>query len=90
MTKYRKKPVVIEAFQWTKIGNFVEWKSLPTWLTEAYEKGNILMLTDSIEIKTLKGWYKADVGDWIIQGIKGEIYPCKDEMFKLTYELVEN
>ena len=87
--KYRKKPVVIEAFQWTNKGNFVDWKSLPEWFTEAYEKGDILLLTDGVEIKTLEGQLKANVGDWIIQGIKGEIYPCKPDIFEATYEEVK-
>ncbi len=87
--KFRKKPIEIEAFQWLLKGNFINWKSLPKWLTEAYEKGDIFVLTDGIEIKTLEGWYKANIGDWIIQGIKGEIYPCKPDIFEMTYEPVE-
>lgn len=87
--KFRKKPIVIEAFQWLHQGNFVKWRSLPKWFITAYEKGDVLPLTDGIEIHTLEGWYKANVGDWIIQGIKGEIYLCRPDVFELTYEKVE-
>lgn len=87
--KFRKKPVVIEAYQWNVKGNFVNWKLLPDWFTEAYEKGDVLLLTDGIEIKTLEGQLKANVGDWIIKGVKGEIYPCKPDIFEMTYEPVE-
>lgn len=89
MAKYRKKPVVIEAFQWNIKGNFVKWASLPGWFTKAYERGDILPLTDGVEIKTLEGQLKANVGDWIIQGVKGEIYPCKPDIFEQTYEKAE-
>lgn len=61
MAKYRKKPVVIEAYQTDK----------------------------EFEIKTLEGTMKADIGDWIITGVKGEQYPCKPDIFEATYDLVE-
>jgi hypothetical protein len=60
MAKYRKKPVVIEAYQTDK----------------------------EFEIKTLEGTMKADIGDWIITGVKGEQYPCKPDIFEKTYDLV--
>ena len=59
--KYRKKPVVIEAYQTDK----------------------------EIEIETLEGTMKANKGDWIIKGVKGELYPCKPDVFKMTYEKVD-
>ena len=59
--KYRKKPVVIEAFQ-TSV---------------------------SLDIDTLEGVMHADAGDYIITGVKGERYPCKPDIFKLTYDKVE-
>jgi len=60
MAKFRKKPVVIEAYQTDK----------------------------EIDIQTLEGIMHADIGDWIITGIKGEQYPCKPDVFEKTYELV--
>lgn len=59
--KYRKKPVVIEAYQTDKV----------------------------MYIETLEGTMKADAGDYIITGIKGDQYPCKPDIFEQTYELVE-
>lgn len=59
--KFRKIPVVIEAYQ-----------------------------TDvEMEIETSEGVMKADKGDWIIKGVKGELYPCKPDVFKMTYEKVD-
>ena len=44
---------------------------------------------EEVYIETLEGVMKADKGDWIIKGVKGELYPCKPDVFKMTYEKVE-
>lgn len=82
MPLYRKKPVVIEAVQWTgdnlrEIKEFMEVDSVP------YNAQK-----DSFLIKTLEGNHEASKGDWIIKGVKGEFYPCKPDIFELTYEEV--
>jgi hypothetical protein len=64
------------------------WYDLPKWLRDAYEKADILFLPDGVSIKTLEGKMKGDIGDWIIQGVKGEIYPCKPDIFEATYDPV--
>lgn len=61
MSKFRKKPVVIEAVQATEV-TFIE---------------------------TLEGTMRAEIGDWIITGVKGERYPCKPDIFAATYEPAE-
>jgi len=80
MGLYRKKPVVIEAVQFTGTKeNLAEiFKFCPAigWLA-----GDLL-------IKTLEGTRKANCGDWIIKGVKGEFYPCKPDIFEQTYEPV--
>lgn len=48
----------------------------------------IVAENDGMDIKTLEGVMKADFGDWIIKGVKGEFYPCKPDIFKMTYEVV--
>jgi hypothetical protein len=82
--KYRKKPVVIEAIQFRN-GNFSEimaaWpetKEWKGWLAEG-KKWNC-------GIPTLEGIMTASDGDWIIKGVKGEFYPCKPDIFEMTYE----
>ena len=85
--KYRKKPVVIEAFQ---LG--VDY--IPDWFMDAVTKNAIILRGDykvetSCDIETLEGWHHANYGDYIIRGVKGEIYPCKPDIFKMTYEVVE-
>ena len=79
MAKYRKKPVVIDAVQWTGF-NLQEMREfLPHHLSGE---------DNSLNIKTLEGVMRADKGDWIIKGVKGEFYPCKPDIFEQTYEPV--
>ena len=78
MPKFRKKPVVIEAIQWT--GDNKE--EIKEFLGESRRKipGN------GLQIYTLEGIMDASIGDYIIKGVKGEFYPCKPDIFDLTYE----
>lgn len=80
MAAYRKRPVVIEAF---KLGT----DEMPEWFTNG--KGVDWYINDGfIFILTLEGVMTARPGDYIIRGIKGEIYPCKPDIFDGTYEEV--
>jgi hypothetical protein len=79
MAKFRKKPVVIEAVQWNG-DNLSD-------ILRFYKPDNILV-GDEIHINTLEGVMVASKGDWIIQGVKGEFYPCKPDIFEQTYEPV--
>lgn len=86
--KFRKKPVVVEAVQYAGSGNMNPRGGLPDWLWDALESGVARFVngTDPLLLKTLEGDLTVSPGDWIIQGVKGEIYPCKPEIFALTYE----
>ena len=79
--KFRKKPVVVEATQWFKMGDHpaVVMKS------EQYRYGD----TSFPWIDDLEGGHIVTEGDWIITGVKGEYYACKADIFELTYEAVE-
>lgn len=84
--KYRKKPVVIEAFQW--FGS-PEQSEDPEWICDAINYGEAYFLNDGTHefyIKTLEGDLRVTPGDFIIKGVKGEIYPCKPDIFEMTYE----
>lgn len=81
--KYRKKPIVIDAIQL----DFSNWTEIETFLGADYpttawvpDRGSRLF------IRTLEGVMEAKPGDWIIRGIKGELYPCKDDIFRASYE----
>jgi hypothetical protein len=83
--KYRKKPVVIEAMQLTS-GKF--W-DVYHWIDES---GAVDEWDDEplgIKIKTLEGDVWAREGDWVIRGISDEFYPCKPDIFELTYEVAK-
>lgn len=91
MAHYRKKPIVIEAIQWP--GKKFDITP-PKWFTDAmYLKpgapGFIMRWGDDIVIETLEGQLRAKPGDWIIKGLKGEIYPCKPDIFEATYDAAE-
>ncbi len=77
--KYRKKPVVIEAVQWTG-DNLKEVLDFMKWRNANHDEANGLV------IHTLEGNHQARVGDFIIKGVHGEFYPCKPDIFAKTYE----
>lgn len=93
MARFRKKPVVVEAIRWTgenlfdvlaftgKSDRFDEW--FPT--LDAYQE-HVRSDNNVFKVFTLEGVMRASVGDWIIRGVKGEVYPCKPDIFVETYE----
>lgn len=86
--KFRKKPVVIEAVQWTgdngeEINNFCG--NYAKFATS--HLGNVVFY--GLGIETLEGFMEASTGDYIIKGVNGEFYPCKPDVFAKTYEAVE-
>jgi hypothetical protein len=81
-TRFRKKPVVIEAFQWDDTPS--ARKHVREWVTSFIDEspdgdGNL-------SIATLEGWMRVSLHDWIIKGVKGEFYPCKPDIFEATYD----
>ncbi len=83
MHKYVKKPVVIEAVQWTG-ENVTE---IVDFCVDCYSYKKLD--EPQLMVRTLEGPMKASQGDYIIKGIKGEFYPCKPDVFELTYNKVE-
>lgn len=100
MAKYRKRPVVIDAWQWPGVRcPLSEIATAPDWVKEAEvvyageaKPGQLRVTVDMggmnprITVSTLEGPIFASPGDWIIRGIKGELYPCKPDIFDATYE----
>jgi hypothetical protein len=81
--QYRKKPVIVEAVQFTKenydaIAEFTK-DADPLWC-------NAMDADAHLKIQTLEGLMRASLGDWIIKGVKGEFYPCKPDIFDATYD----
>jgi hypothetical protein len=94
--KFRKKPVIIEAFKYD--GDLKDRNGLfyvPFWAQEAYKKGIMYYGAETCDlppcelyIETLEGTHHVSVGDYVIQGVNGELYPCKPDIFEKTYEMV--
>jgi hypothetical protein len=96
--KYKKKPVVIDAVQWTGENH----REMFDFLTEnAFDAESMKVsgehfyidhnkVEGGLIIKTLEGEHLASIGDFIIRGVKGEYYPCKPDIFHQTYEKVED
>lgn len=86
--KFRKKPVVVDAVQLEQGMNYLHW------IQEAEDSGKLYFFNSRggelmAGIHTLEGLMIARNRDWLIRGVQGEIYPCKPDIFELTYEQVE-
>jgi urease gamma subunit len=87
--KFRKKPVVIDAL---RVGIALdaaktEFDILPQWLKDAYAEGVVTFFPTYVSIVTLEGtMHTGRQDDWIIRGVAGELYPCRDDIFQATYE----
>ncbi|MGW7688830.1 hypothetical protein ACWGMA_08040 [Streptomyces asiaticus] len=96
MARYRKKPVEVEAIRWD--GTDAEATRIIDWILGSGSTANYICSNPDrcsethgdtphvIAIRTLEGTMNADIGDWIIRGVKGEFYPCKPDIFAATYE----
>lgn len=90
--EYRKKPVVVEAFKF-----YID--EFPEWFEDAVINNEVILKKCNFdkysieeahcEIKTLEGVMRGNGGDYIIRGVRGELYPCKSDIFEMTYELAE-
>lgn len=91
--QFRKKPIMVEAFQMTRD---VEMAA-PGWFTDAVLEGKVYInhslvdghaLVYGCTIETPRGRLNARIGDYVVQGVGGELYPCKADIFQKTYERV--
>lgn len=104
--KARKKPVIVDVVRFVGWNKEIEgtpfyqiydsgsaFSNVPSWLEEALIKEKIKSNVPyqwRIYVSTLEGDMRADEGDYIIQGVNGEIYPCKPDIFEKTYEIIED
>lgn len=95
MPQFSKKPVIIEAIQVPEPNDLQAWGTLterlmryPDHFDLAYDEGGYGPI--GVLIHTLEGTVRADIGDWIIQGVAGEHYPCKPDIFEATYEPLDD
>ena len=88
--KYRKKPVVIDAMQWTgeNLDDVIKFCSGDASY-ELMARGDAELVISTLEDGNGTARHVASRGDWIIRGVQGELYPCKPEIFDATYEAAE-
>ena len=92
--KYRKKPVVIEAFKYE--GDFIDRygkRIVPDWAFQSFLEGILFYGEEQsweLYVKTLEGNMHVNLDDYVIKGVKGEIYSCKPDIFEMTYEKLED
>lgn len=86
--KFRKKPVVISAWPIADLLHKAacDWPGLPKPVRVAYDASRLFFLPDALEIVTLEGKMRGERPDWLIQGVEGELYPCKPDIFGKTYD----
>jgi hypothetical protein len=95
MPQFRKKPVVIEAIQFTQSmleSYFFDGGELAPGLcvsSSTLHPGDRKIWSFRAGVKTLEGFMQAEIGDWIVKGVKGEFYPCKPDIFEMTYDAVD-
>lgn len=85
MPKFRKKPVEIDAVCWDQ--GLDVYDQVERWAADS--NMTISSSDGCLFIDTLEGTMRADKGDWVIRGVKGELYPIKDDIFRETYESVD-
>jgi hypothetical protein len=91
VSRWRKRPVEVDAVQWTG-DNWDEVASFMGSVAEGNEADIARQMAAAdgrIRICTLEGTMAASLGDWIIRGVQGELYPCKPDIFDQTYEPAE-
>ena len=103
MAKFKKRPVIIDAVKVTAVDfnpsadpmfDGLPFSELPMWIVDALREETVVPRGDDRDyavwdIKTLEGTMTAEPGDWIIKGVQGELYPCKPDIFRATYEPAE-
>lgn len=91
MPLYRTKPVVKEAIQFNgeNAKEICDWSGISVSISPVLEPSDINPSGVYLQIKTLEGVMTANLGDYIIKGLRGEFYPCKPDIFEKTYELAE-
>lgn len=88
MARFRKKPVEIDAWLWDETKETFEMLKDAGMVSGHYNSHVTENFVSNLGIDTLEGMMRAEKGDWIIKGVKGEFYPCKPDIFEATYDTV--
>lgn len=90
MPKFRKKPVIIEAFELPEIFNIEARLDFDDWVVKQGGEGLLRYVGSDVQIATLEGVMTGNPGDFIIKGVKGEFYPCKPDIFWTSYQSMDD
>lgn len=88
---YRKRPLAVHAIRVSEVREGMRndaGQSLPRWLQRARYTGDVIVAANVVRVLTPSGVALAHEDDWLIHGVKGEVYPCRPDVFAETYELV--
>ena len=97
--KVRKKPVVVDAYRWVSASTRTQGAAnaygmnapayAPDWFADAWRDRMVNeTFNDALNVVTLEGLLRASDGDYVIRGVRGELYPCKPDIFEETYEVI--
>jgi hypothetical protein len=88
MPLFKKKPITVQAVRVADIVSAAtnSWKDLPKWVEDSYNKGGLIFLPQGIDVLTKEGQMRGNLDDWLIQGVAGELYPCKPDIFDKLYD----
>lgn len=89
--EFVKRPLTIRAERVSTILHRAarDWSRLPLWVREAYERGDILFADAEVHVHTTEGDMVGGRSDWLVRGVKGELYPCKNDVFVASYDYVK-
>lgn len=79
--QYVKKPIPVEAMRYT----YHSWDELSKWM-DSHKQAYNLEVNGTLKIFTLEGWQICNPGSWVIRGVGGEFYSCREDIFNITYE----
>lgn len=88
--RYRKKPIEVQAtpVEFVLAASKLDDTVLPDWILDAIHDRVLKVLPEMVTVRTLEGVMTGSVNDYLIQGVNGELYPCRGDIFLKTYELV--
>lgn len=88
--KVRKKPITVEAWRIPKDSE-EDTAEIPKWVIEGMMTGKIQLIDEDkkVTIVTLEGPLQANQGDYVMKGVKGELYPCAADIFAMSYDIVD-
>jgi hypothetical protein len=86
--RFRQRPVVIQALPVSEVIGLLERapRALPRWAWEAFRAEDLILTHEGILVRTADGWVPGRPGDWLVRGVRGQVHPCRPDIFEASYE----